>query len=84
VACQSMPRRLAGPRARQLLAPPRPNACAPTGDRRRKGLHCFTLEIRRREIDVLVKRGLLEPVARNDPYQVKMALYRHLDKTLSS
>ena len=53
-------------------------------DRRRKGLHCFTLEIRRREIDVLVKRGLLEPVARNDPYQVKMALYRHLDKTLSS
>ena len=53
-------------------------------DRRRKGLHCFTLEIRRREIDVLVKRGLLEPVARNDPYEVKMALYRHLDKTLSS
>ena len=53
-------------------------------DRRRKGLHCFTLEIRRREIDVLVKRGLLEPDARNDPYEVKMALYRHLDKTLTS
>ena len=53
-------------------------------DRRRKGLHCFTLEIRRREIDVLVKRGLLEPVARNDPYEVKMALYRHFDKTLTS
>ena len=53
-------------------------------DRRRKGLRCFTLEIRRREIDVLVKRGLLEPDARNDPYEVKMALYRHFDKTLTS
>ena len=53
-------------------------------DRRRKGLHCFTLEIRRGEIDVLVERGLLESVARNDPYEVKMALYRHFDKTLSS
>ena len=68
-----------------------PIACSAAGqrmrahrDRRRKGLHCFTLEIRRREIDVLVQRGLLEPVARNDPYEVKMALYRHLDKTLTS
>jgi hypothetical protein len=51
-------------------------------ERRRKGLHCFTLEIRAREIDVLVHRGLLSPDARNDPYAVQMALYRHLDKTL--
>jgi hypothetical protein len=49
-------------------------------ERRRKGLHCFTLEIRAREIDVLVQRGLLSPDARNEPYAVKMALYRHLDK----
>jgi hypothetical protein len=51
-------------------------------ERRQKGLRCFTLEIRTREIDVLVKRALLEFDARNDPYAVKMALYRHLDNTL--
>jgi hypothetical protein len=51
-------------------------------ERRRKGLHCYTLEIRAREIEVLAERGLLERDARNDPYAVKMALYRHLDKTL--
>ena len=51
-------------------------------ERRRKGLRCFTLEIRAREIDVLVQRGLLSADARNDPYDVKMALYRHLDETL--
>ena len=50
--------------------------------RRRSGLRCFTLQIRAREIDVLVQRGLLEPDARNEPYAVIMALYRHLDKTL--
>jgi hypothetical protein len=48
----------------------------------RKRLRCFTLEIRAREIEVLVQRGLLEPDARNEPYEVAMALYRHLDKTL--
>ena len=51
-------------------------------ERRRKGLRCFTLEIRAREIDVLVQRGLLSPDARNQPYAVIMALYRHLDETL--
>jgi hypothetical protein len=50
-------------------------------ERRRSGLRCFTLQIRAREIDVLVQRGLLSPDARNDPYEVKMALYRHLDRT---
>ena len=50
--------------------------------RRQKGLRCFTLEIRAREIDVLVQRKLLSPDARNDPYEVKMALYRHLEETL--
>jgi hypothetical protein len=51
-------------------------------ERRRSGLRCFTLQIRAREIDVLVQRGLLSPDARNEPYAVKMALYRHLDETL--
>jgi hypothetical protein len=51
-------------------------------ERKRKGLRCFTLEIRAREVDTLVRRGLLEPDARNDAHAVKMALYRHLDKTL--
>ena len=50
--------------------------------RRRSGLRCFTLEIRAQEIDVLVQRGLLSPDARNQPYAVIMALYRHLDETL--
>jgi hypothetical protein len=52
--------------------------------RQREGLRCFTLEIRAREIDVLVQRGLLKPDARNDPYAIKMALYRHLDGSLRS
>ena len=51
-------------------------------ERRRSGLRCFTLQIRAREIDVLVQRGLLSPDARNQPYAVIMALYRHLDETL--
>jgi hypothetical protein len=51
-------------------------------ERRRSGLRCFTLQIRAREIDVLVQRGLLSPDTRNDSYAVIMALYRHLDKTL--
>jgi len=42
----------------------------------------FQLQIREREIDVLVQRGFLHPDARDDPYEVAMALYRHLDKTL--
>jgi hypothetical protein len=45
-------------------------------ERRRKGLRCFTLQIREREIDVLVQRGFLHPDTRNDPYEVAMALYR--------
>jgi hypothetical protein len=51
-------------------------------ERRRSGLRCFTLQIRAREIDVLVQRGLLSPDARNKPNAVIMALYRHLDETL--
>ena len=50
--------------------------------RRRKRLRCYTPEIRAREIDVLVQRGLLQPDARNDPIAVQMAIYRHLDETL--
>lgn len=50
--------------------------------RRREGLRCFMLEIRAREIDELIRRGLLPPDARNDAEAVKMALYEHLERTL--
>jgi hypothetical protein len=52
-------------------------------ERRRSGLRCFTLEIRAQEIDVLVQRGLLSPDARNQPYAVIMALYRHLENRVN-
>ena len=46
---------------------------------RRKAL---TIELRETEVDVLIRRGLLEPDARNDRLAVMNALYAHLDKSL--
>jgi hypothetical protein len=52
-------------------------------ERRRLGLRCLTVQLRETEVDVLIQKGLLEAVARNDPYAVRNALHAYLDRTLS-
>ena len=51
-------------------------------DRRRKGLCCIRVELRETEVDVLIRKGLLKPDARNHMNAVVQALYAHLDDTL--
>jgi hypothetical protein len=51
-------------------------------ERRRNGLRCLTLEVRATEIEALVRKGLLEPEARNDSRAIKKAIYAFLDGTL--
>jgi hypothetical protein len=53
-------------------------------DRRRKGLRCLTLQVRDREIDALVRKGLLTAETRNVLREITMAFYRFLDQTLGS
>ena len=52
-------------------------------ERRRKGMRCFQLEIRKTEIDNLVKRMFLKPDDRSNYEAVRQALYRFLDQNLS-
>jgi hypothetical protein len=52
--------------------------------RRRQGLRCLMVELRKTEIDVLIEKGLLDGEMRNDPGAVCEALYTHLDQTLGS
>ena len=51
-------------------------------ERRRLGLRCITVQVFDKEVDTLVRRGLLEADARNDPYAVRDALHTHLARTL--
>jgi hypothetical protein len=53
-------------------------------ERRKAGLRCLTIELRETEVDVLIRRGLLEADARNDRLAVMHALYAHLDDTLGA
>ena len=53
-------------------------------ERRRKGLRCLVIELRETEIDALIRRGLLKAETRNDPIAICEALYKHLDRSLSS
>ena len=53
-------------------------------ERRRNKLRCLTIEVREREIDALIRKGLLKPETRNVAYDVKMALYAYLDATLGA
>ena len=50
--------------------------------RRRDGLRCLRVEIRKTEIEVLVHRGYLKKETRNDGRAVIEALYAHLENTL--
>jgi hypothetical protein len=51
-------------------------------ERRRQGLRCLTIELRKREITALVRFGLLQPEARSRPGDIVRALYAFLDQTL--
>ena len=53
-------------------------------DRRRRGLRCLTIELRETEIDLLIRKGLLNSETRHDPGAVCDALYAHLEQTLGS
>ena len=50
--------------------------------RRKEGLRCLTIELRETEVDVLIRRGLLEADARNDRLAVINALHAHLEVSL--
>ena len=50
--------------------------------RRKEGLRCLTIELRETEVDVLIRRGLLEANARNDRLAVMNALHAHLEVSL--
>ena len=51
-------------------------------ERRQFGLRCVTLQVRDGEIEELIRRGLLRADMRNDVYEIREALYAHLDRTL--
>ena len=50
--------------------------------RRRDGLRCYSLELHDREIDALVRRGLLLAAEKSDRNAVIKAMYAFLDGTL--
>jgi hypothetical protein len=50
--------------------------------RKKDRLRCLTIELREREVDALIKKGLLKPEARHVTCDVKMALYAFLEGTL--
>jgi hypothetical protein len=52
--------------------------------RRQAGLRCLTIELRETEVTELIRRKLLDPVARNDVHAIRNALHRHLDESLSA
>jgi hypothetical protein len=53
------------------------------GERRRDGLRCLIIELRKTEIDALVRNGFLKDDTRNDSYAIEVALYQFLERTLA-
>jgi hypothetical protein len=51
-------------------------------ERRRDGMRCLRVELRKSEIEVLVRRGYLKNETRNNDRAVIEALYAHLETTL--
>jgi len=47
-------------------------------ERRRDGFRCLTIELHVTEIDILIQKGFLQSVARNNVDAVRQALYSHL------
>jgi hypothetical protein len=52
-------------------------------ERRRNRMRCLTVELRETEVAELIKKGLLNADARNDPHAVRNALHRFFDNTLN-
>ena len=48
-------------------------------ERRRRGLSCVKVQLRRSEVDALIACGLLEPADRQDRGVLAAALHRYLD-----
>ena len=48
-------------------------------ERRRRGLSCIKVELRRSEVDALIACKLLEPTEREDRRALAAALHRYLD-----
>jgi hypothetical protein len=46
-------------------------------------MRCLTVELRETEVAELIKKGLLNADARNDPHAVRNALHRFFDNTLN-
>jgi hypothetical protein len=51
-------------------------------ERRQVGLRCITIQVWDREIETLIRTGLLTAEMRNDLHEIREALYAHLDRTL--
>jgi hypothetical protein len=51
-------------------------------ERQRIGLRCIMIQLRETEIDVLVRKGLLNRGRRDDRSAIVKALHTHLDRTL--
>jgi hypothetical protein len=51
-------------------------------NRRRDGIRCYTVLVRDREVDVLIRLGFLSPAERANRYSVVEALHRFFDQTL--
>jgi hypothetical protein len=50
--------------------------------RRRDGIRCYTVLVRDREVEILIRLGLLTAAERNNPNSVVKALHRLFDETL--
>ena len=53
-------------------------------ERRQLGLRCVSLQIWDRELDELIRRGLLKPDGRDDVDEIKHAIYAVLDRALGA
>ena len=53
-------------------------------ERRRQGLRCLMIELHVTEIDAIVGLGLLKAEMRDDPGEVSVTLYEHLNRTLGA
>jgi hypothetical protein len=67
-----------------LIAPSAAERMRAHRERKRKKMRCLRIELREKEIDVLIRKGLLLADARNELHAVRDALYRHLDDTLNA
>ena len=48
--------------------------------RRRRGLSCIRVQLRRSEVEALIACGLLQPAQRQDSNALAAALHRYLDE----